>query len=755
MKLSVKVAVYVSCFIISAVAISVLVTQHVVRTSIDKSISKDQVQSATQTMDKIDRFLYERTIDMQLIAASGELAPSIINQNAAGRALATKNLSNIKTLDGVWDLLSIFTPDQTMVVSTDPQVLSAADTATIKPAFQQALAGSTSTTDVFRDSNGQVAQYFFAPIRSITNQQVVGVTGGRLSWPSVLEITRSIKDSSIMLIDSKGTEIGNNDQKSDDVLHGSVANNVDYKTMVASTAASGSFIGHEFDGIHKPLIAYAKEEGFLGYSGHNWSLANAVASSAVFAPAYSVTLMLLVIFGGIMLLALGMILFFMQRQVINPVRSLLHAVEGITGGDWSKRVHLKSHDELGSLGEAFNTMAAQLSIASTELNDEKARLEASINSLPLGFLLTNSKNTIITMNPLIRNMIGQKKLEKLGVAPTTVTLDLLERILSESADCLANRRISTLDYTTKQGRVLKLFFSPVLENAEAIGVVTLVEDITEAKILERAKEEFFSIASHELRTPLTAIRGNASMIEQFYSKSIKDADLHEMVDDIKTASVRLIDIVNDFLDTSRLEQGKMAFNLEMIDVSEVIEGVTYEMSTITKDKNIYLKADQTLHTLPKAYADKDRVKQIMYNLVGNAMKFTDTGGISILGKVDGDMLRITISDTGRGIPEDKLPLLFRKFQQAGNSLLTRDSTRGTGLGLYISKLLTEKMGGTMSLDSSEVGKGTAFSFTLPLQPPAEEPKADQPPAEQAPVAPNPAQQSEKQPASDTTQPPAA
>jgi len=721
MKLSVKVAVFVSCFIISAVAISVGVTQHIVRTSIDKSISKDQVRAATQTMDKIDRFLYERTIDMQLIAATAQLAPSNINPSTANRAEATKQLNNIKTLDGVWDFLSIFTPDQTIVVSTNQQTLSTADTTTTKNAFQEALQGSASTTDVFRDSQGQVAQYFFAPIRSSVNQQVVGVVGGRLSWPSVLEITRSIKDSTVMLISSKGIEIGNNDQKSDDVLRVNVASNGDYKSIISSSDTSGSFIGHQFDEIHKPLIAYAKEEGFLSYSGHNWSLANAVASSEVFAPAYNVTLMLLVIFGGIMLLALGMILLFVERQVINPVRSLLHAVEGITGGDWSKRVHLKSHDELGSLGEAFNTMAAQLSIASTELNDEKARLEASINSLPLGFLLTNSKNTIITMNPLIRNMIGQKKLEKLSTAPAAVTLDLLERILSESADCLANRRIATLDYTSKQGRVLKLFFSPVLEGTEAIGVVTLVEDITEAKVLERAKEEFFSIASHELRTPLTAIRGNASMIEQFYSESIKDADLHEMVDDIKKASVRLIEIVNDFLDTSRLEQGKMAFNLEMFDISEVIEGVTYEMSAMIKDKNVYLRADLTLHNLPHVYADKDRVKQIIYNLVGNALKFTEKGGITIYGKPEGTMLRVSVSDTGRGIPADKLALLFRKFQQAGNSLLTRDTTRGTGLGLYISKLLTEKMGGELSLDSSEVGKGTVFSFTLPLQPPADEP----------------------------------
>ena len=112
--------------------------------------------------------------------------------------------------------------------------------------------------------------------------------------------------------------------------------------------------------------------------------------------------------------------------------------------------------------------------------------------------------------------------------------------------------------------------------------------------------------------------------------------------------------------------------------------------------------------------DADRVKQVIYNFIGNAMKFTTHGSITISSEVKGRQLKVLITDTGSGIPLDRQHLLFHKFQQASNNILTRDTTRGTGLGLYISKLLVEKMHGKIRLEHSEEGKGSTFSFTLPL-----------------------------------------
>jgi signal transduction histidine kinase len=251
-----------------------------------------------------------------------------------------------------------------------------------------------------------------------------------------------------------------------------------------------------------------------------------------------------------------------------------------------------------------------------------------------------------------------------------------------------------------------------------IGTVLLAEDITEVKVLERSRDEFFSIASHELRTPLTAIRGNASMALEYYSDSLKDPGLNQIVEDIHDSSVRLIEIVNDFLDMSRLEQGKISFEFDECSIEEIVEGIAYEMKTVINEKKIKLRVDtMVLNTLPKVWTDKNRVKQILYNLVGNAVKFTDEGSVTINAWAGKDSVKITISDTGRGISMESRKLLFHKFQQAGDSLLTRDTTRGTGLGLYISRLIAEKMGGAIILESTEEGKGSVFSLTVPIATP--------------------------------------
>jgi signal transduction histidine kinase len=127
----------------------------------------------------------------------------------------------------------------------------------------------------------------------------------------------------------------------------------------------------------------------------------------------------------------------------------------------------------------------------------------------------------------------------------------------------------------------------------------------------------------------------------------------------------------------------MEFNLEPIDIAPVIKSVVDEMAQVGNEKGIYIKTEIEADKYPLVMTDKDRIKQVVYNLIGNAMKFTEEGGITLRVEPSSGFIKILVEDTGRGIPADKQSLLFRKFQQAGNSLITRDTTRGTGLGIYI------------------------------------------------------------------------
>jgi len=251
------------------------------------------------------------------------------------------------------------------------------------------------------------------------------------------------------------------------------------------------------------------------------------------------------------------------------------------------------------------------------------------------------------------------------------------------------------------------------QSGKVSGVIIVFRDVSKEVELERSRDEFFSIASHELRTPLTAIRGDSSMMLQYYGEQLKDPALKEMVEDIHAGSVRLIELVSDFLDSSRLEQGRIKFKLSEFDLVPVIKSVLGDVESIAKQKQLDLKLQPT-ENLPNVVADPDRLKQIIFNLVGNALKFTEHGSVTLELRPETDSVTLTVTDTGSGIPADKQPLLFQKFQQAGRTTMTGDVTQGSGLGLYISRMLAEGMGCSLMLEHSVEGTGSTFALTLPL-----------------------------------------
>jgi signal transduction histidine kinase len=413
---------------------------------------------------------------------------------------------------------------------------------------------------------------------------------------------------------------------------------------------------------------------------------------------------------------------FIRRRVIKPLSRMVAASNKIAEGDLTSSVLVESNDELGALATSFNKMTDSLHTSGRRLYDEHARLEASINSLSVGLLMTFVGSDAFTYNPAALHILGINNDTMQLKAATPLTVDLLQPIIKgfDLNQAIENAQKKGMSFHGQQipygNKIISFSGTPIVSNTKRIlGAIILLEDITEAKVMERSKDEFFSIASHELRTPLTSIKGNAAMVMEYYGEELKDPDLREMISDIRLSSERLIEIVNDFLDLSRLEQGKVNFKWEVFSLEEILESVVYEMKTVLAQKHLHLTFDKmTLDSLPKIWADKNRVKQIVYNLVGNASKFTEVGGISISAAVKGELIKVLVTDTGRGIPDEGQKLLFHKFQQATNSLLTRDTTRGTGLGLYISKMLIENMGGSIALEHSQLGKGTTFSFTLPI-----------------------------------------
>jgi PAS domain S-box-containing protein len=374
--------------------------------------------------------------------------------------------------------------------------------------------------------------------------------------------------------------------------------------------------------------------------------------------------------------------------------------------------------ELQDKNMALTAAKEEISRGWLQIQMEKARLLASVNSITIGFLMLDINGKTLIKNPAVQKAIG--------VQSDYSSIEVIDQVLGSKigikakfTKCIEERAPTNENNINFNNKFFRLFMAPIFSTDNTltvIGVVVLIQDETEQKVMDRSKDEFFSIASHELRTPLTAIRGNTSLIEQYYGEKLNaEPELKSMIEDIHASSTRLIQIVNDFLNVSRLEQGKMEFKIENFDLSQLIDKKIEEINSLSVEKHIPIVFERPTTPIPSAYADKDRAGEVLLNLLGNALKYSEKGSITVQVFLLQGYLKVSVTDTGKGISPEQQSLLFHKFQQAGKSLLTRDTTRATGLGLYISKMITEQMGGQVFLEKSEPNVGSTFAFTVPVQ----------------------------------------
>jgi signal transduction histidine kinase len=241
----------------------------------------------------------------------------------------------------------------------------------------------------------------------------------------------------------------------------------------------------------------------------------------------------------------------------------------------------------------------------------------------------------------------------------------------------------------------------------------------ELKRIDRGKDEFISIMSHEIRTPLTALRGGLALLMEGNVGPITD-DQKSFIQKLINSANRLFAIAEDSLNISALERHKFTLSLEPFDHIKLIDHVMEEFKPEADSKKVKLVFDRPSGTPPTALADPKRIETVLNNLVDNAIKFTPSGGtVTVTVRSSGSKLVTHITDTGVGIPEEEMRNLFRKFYRVENVL--NESSQGTGLGLYIVKLIMSLHGETIGVES-EPGKGSTFTFTLKGITPGQEKK---------------------------------
>jgi len=432
------------------------------------------------------------------------------------------------------------------------------------------------------------------------------------------------------------------------------------------------------------------------------------------------------------------IAFFVSRRLAEPLRRLARGVTMIEAGDLNQQVEVDSADEVGQLSRSFNSMAKALAdrdstiVAKTEalqqLNEllekkfeertirlqlEMEMLETILTSMAEGMVVTDRENRIIQFNPaaqkyldIVPHRVMGRKLSELT---TNDGFAQLEQLTSDAENNLQNLPQGEA-HIVVNGRNLQVSLSKLIDSDDSkVGIIMSIRGVTPEEEVDRMKADFISTVSHELKTPLTSIKGALQYIMN-KSKWLTSTE-RELLTVCQRNTDRLIRLITDILDISKIEAGKVEFVYEPQSVNELITSAINEIKGFAIGKGITVINDSS-GNLPPVFCDKERLAQVLSNLLSNAVKFSPENKIIMVQATrSGNFILISVIDNGREIQWADRKKLFRKFQQ-----LERDdmgSRGGTGLGLAICKEIVDRHHGKIYYETGESG-GNVFSFSVPI-----------------------------------------
>lgn len=430
--------------------------------------------------------------------------------------------------------------------------------------------------------------------------------------------------------------------------------------------------------------------------------------------------------------------FIVARRLTGPLRELTGGVRKIESGDLTHHVAIDQMDEVGMLAKSFNSMSDSLlerdriigentkelqrlneqlekkvTERTTELRIGMGRLEAILTSMAEGVVVTDHENRVILCNPsaqkifdLIPHRILNQRIEDIcDTGGFCVLLDYIRQIRETGGHTTIRE-----GEAHAKGKELKINISPLLdEDGEFAGVVMSFRDATLEEEVDRMKTEFISTVSHELKTPLTSMKGSLQFI------MTKGKWLTEMERELLLVCMRntdrLIRLINDILDISKIEAGKVEFSLKPQKMEGLVNYAVEEISGFAMNLNVAIE-NKVESDLPTVYGDHDRLIQVLTNLLSNAVKFSPEGKtVQVTAERDGNYVAVSVTDQGKAIQWSDRDKLFKKFQQL--HAVGAVSGGGTGLGLAICKEIIEMHHGRINYQESADG-GNVFTFTVPI-----------------------------------------
>ncbi len=433
------------------------------------------------------------------------------------------------------------------------------------------------------------------------------------------------------------------------------------------------------------------------------------------------------------------------QRIATPILRVAEAARSIGQGEFDSEIVVDSDDEVGTLAEEFNVMRRNLKTAVEQLTQEERKLTTIVDNLGEGLIVVEPTGHVLYLNPVAEQLLnlgdsgfgnhieldpeaGEIRWTKTSEATetgVTKTKTAYLKVLSASQRETAEHQtmIAEVDVNGDQPgishhRVLRIIASHFPdESGNVAGMVYVFDDITNEHEIEQMKSEFVSLVSHELRTPLTSIKGFISLILDGKTGEINPKQ-RESLSRALRQSERLAELINDLLDISRIEAGRIEMKQEQVQIDAIAERRIEELRPQADEKTISLLLEKPTG-IPEMIGDADRIGQVFINLIGNAIKYTpDNGTVTVRISTDSrngsqqNGFHVEVIDTGPGIPVEEREKVFDKFRQLG-SVQTRQQG-GSGLGLSIASGIVEAHGGKLWVDTGDNGQGSNFQFFIPI-----------------------------------------
>ena len=395
--------------------------------------------------------------------------------------------------------------------------------------------------------------------------------------------------------------------------------------------------------------------------------------------------------------------FLLVRRTVCSIRAVTEGARRLARGDLEHRVESRASDESREMASAFNAMANALRDTVQGFSDEGGKLSAVLDTMADGVVLVRSEGRIEVMNGAAGALLGLKPEGARDRPFMQVVRDHDLRLLMTRA--LESRQQERNEVELLNNRRFVSAIATPLAGSESTGVLLTLHDLTRLRQVETTRREFVSNVSHELRTPLSSVKALAEALE---NGALEDPDTaRDFVRRIHGEADRMSALVDELLELSRLESGQAPLEMETVDVAALARGEIEAFQLRAEAAGAVLES-----RLPEAPAlvrgERDKLRQVLVNLLDNALKFTPSGGaVTVFVRTAAGGVQVSVRDTGAGIPAEHLPHVFERFYKVDRA--RRDG--GTGLGLAIVRHIVEAHGGTAQAESRE-GEGTTVSVTL-------------------------------------------